>query len=468
MLKGLLKRKSDSKKNRYKRLALNKQKLDTFVNMLTGMGTSKDKRMNTFVQANILQAGAFEGLYDSSAMAKKVVDIYPKNATREWIEIEGLKPAQKETLAKELRRLKLKKKFYQAGRYSRLYGCGAILIADGTSLDNLALPLKIESIKHIQTLLVFNNYEMTSSNEKITDINDPNFGMPAFYTLNSDKGENQEMNSVNIHSSRFILIQGEEASDSTFELNGSFGLSVLQRLNQILIDYGSSYDVLPNLINDFRIFVFKMFQMNKIIDECKEDEKGNVEDGEEIIKDRLEAIRLSRSILGMFGVDSEDSIEQITPNVSGLKELYDKIDARLIAEGDVPHTILMGESPTGSNATGNSTTLDWHSKIKEWQQNNYEEGLDIVFKILSITLSIPNIKYEFKPLHKPTQKEITETRKAQADIDNIYISNGVYTADEVRQARFRGEKYSFETKVEGEVDNGFEEEGDDDDTENKT
>lgn len=433
---------------------------DTMVNMLTGMGTTKDKRMRTYVQVNILQAGAFECLYDDSAMAKKVVDIYPKNATREWIEIEGLEQQQKEKLEKELKRIKLKNKFYKAGRYSRLYGAGAILISDGTSLNNLVLPLKLTNKTKIQALVVFGNHELEPSNEKITDINETNFGMPAFYTLTSNRSENQDLNSVNIHSSRFIIIQGEETSESTFELNGYFNLSVLQRLNQILIDYTSSYDVLPNLISDFRVFVFKMKDLVQTMTESEEI-NGTCKSGEEEIKDRAEALRMARSILSMFMVDAEDSIEQITPNISGLKELYDKIDARLIAESDIPHTILMGESPNGSNATGNSTTIDWYSKVKDWQTRNYQDGLDRIFEILSKSLNVPEISYSFKPLFKPTEKEIIETRKIQADIDNIYIASGVYTPDEVRQSRFAGDKYSSETKVEGEIENEFEEEGDD-------
>ena len=466
MLKKLFKIKSKNRKNPFVKQALNKQKLDTFVNMLTGMGTTKDKRMRTYAQATILQAGSFEELYDSSAMAKKVVNIYPNNATREWIEIEGLEQQQKEKLEKELKRIRLKKTFYKAGIYSRLYGAGAIFISDSTSLDNLNLPFKTTNKTQIQALVVFGNHELEPSIEKITDINEPNFGMPTYYTLTSNKSENQEINNINIHSSRFIIIQGEEASETTFELNGYFNLSVLQRLNQIIIDYGSSYDVLPNLINDFRVFVFKMFEMTKSMTDCGIDENLTEKDGEDLIKDRMEALRLARSILSMFAIDSEDSIEQITPDVSGLKELYDKIDARLIAESDVPHTILMGESPNGSNATGNSTTIDWYSKVKDWQDRNYQDGLDRIFEILSKSLNIPEISYSFKPLFKPTEKEIIETRKIQADIDNIYIANGVYTPNEVRQLRFAGDKYSSETKVEGEVENEFEEEGNDTDEQN--
>ncbi len=42
---------------------------------------------------------------------------------------------------------------------------------------------------------------------------------------------------------------------------------------------------------------------------------------------------------------------------------------RLVAETDIPHTLLLGESPDGSNATGNSTSQQWYNFIGTEQEN---------------------------------------------------------------------------------------------------
>lgn len=437
-------------------------RLDTLTNMFTKMGTIKDKRSGSVIQFSIFTSRALENLYDDNAMAKKIVDIYPKNATREWIELENIESEEKQLVEKELKRLKVKEKFFIAGRYSRLYGGGALFISDGTPMEQLIEPLKITNKTQIQALVPFNKYELQASSEKVDDVNEENFGMPEFYSLNTTTESESSLNAVKIHHSRFIIIQGESSSKTTFESNDYFGLSVLQRIQSLILDYTTSYDLLPNLISDFRVFVFKMKGLIESMTECQEiNGTGKTKDAEDEIKDRMEALRMSRSILSQLAIDSEDDIEQITPNVSGLQELYQKINERLIAESDIPHTILMGESPKGSNATGNSTTIDWYSKVKDWQERNFKDGLERIFKILSNSLKIKDIGFSFKPLFKPTQKEIVETRKIQAEQDNINILNGVLSAEEVRESRFGGDKYSFETKVEGDIENEFEEEEED-------
>jgi hypothetical protein len=54
---------------------------------------------------------------------------------------------------------------------------------------------------------------------------------------------------------------------------------------------------------------------------------------------------------------------------------------------------------------------------------------------------------EFCPLSQPTQKEIVDARKVQCEIDVAYIGAGVLSQENVARARFGGDQYSFETKV---------------------
>jgi hypothetical protein len=76
------------------------------------------------------------------------------------------------------------------------------------------------------------------------------------------------------------------------------------------------------------------------------------------------------------------------------------------------------------------------------------------------------LTFEFNPLYQQDQKTLIETRKLQADIDNIYMTNGVYDSFEVAANRFGKGEFSYETSLEmdsesreesPEVDDGTEE-----------
>ena len=59
---------------------------------------------------------------------------------------------------------------------------------------------------------------------------------------------------------------------------------------------------------------------------------------------------------------------------------------------------------------------------------------------------------EFNPIATPTLNETLDARRKQADIDKIYWDMGVLTEDTIRENRFGGEEYSFETDLETSTD----------------
>src|SRR5574341_752798 len=57
---------------------------DTLTNLVTGMGTSKDKATSTLFAFNALPKEQAEAAYRGDWMSRKVVDIPAYDATREW------------------------------------------------------------------------------------------------------------------------------------------------------------------------------------------------------------------------------------------------------------------------------------------------------------------------------------------------------------------------------------------------
>lgn len=421
---------------------------DGMYNRHSGVGTKKDISISNKIEENNNNYQTYEALYDNLRLAKRVVDIVPQEATREWINITNLEQKQKQRLIDELKRLNIKDKIYQQARYSKLYGAGALFIVDGTSLEKLELPLG--QPKTIKNLILFNPSELQASSEKILDINSPSFGLPMYYSIVSGDGK-QNLQSHKIHHSRLIIMQGDDISKTAFENNNYFSYGILGSLQKIIQDWTSSHNQIPNIISKYNKYILKMNGMAAMLIE-NVDENGDCKEGQKIIQDKADQLDNDVNTMGIGIIDGEDSMEIVNPNLAGFNETLARLDKQLIVESEIPHTILMGESPKASNGTGNSTTLDWYNKISIFQENKIRPSLKYILDIITNYLNISEWDFEFNPLWQPTEKEIAETRKIISESDKTYIETGVLSSDEVRQSRFGGETYNPDTTIEGELD----------------
>jgi len=59
------------------------------------------------------------------------------------------------------------------------------------------------------------------------------------------------------------------------------------------------------------------------------------------------------------------------------------------------------------------------------------------------------VAYTFNPIRPMSPNERAEYRKTIAETDSIYIADNVLTNNEVREARFSGEEYNPEIRIEG-------------------
>ena len=414
-------------------------KTDALYNIYSKVGTSKDRRLGTRIRYSEDNETVYETLYDNSSIAKKIVDIYAFESTREFIDLSNFEQNEKIKFEKEIERLDLKNVFFKTIHNSRLYGAGIILIVDDTPLEDLQLPLTKTS--QIKNLLTFNKFELQASLEKDTDIKSSHFGMPLYYTI-----VKEGLSSAKIHYSRFLILQGEDISKTDFESNNYFNKSTLYRISQLIKDWQISYDLLPDIISKFNLLLLKMSGMVDLLD-ADASENGDCRKAQEIIESKIDTLNQRISSLSVGIIDKDDELSFINPNITGVTDLLNKLDKRLVVECDIAHTILLGESPNGSNSTGNSTTLDWYNKIRSFQENKLRPLLNRLFGLLNDYLKIKDIDFEFASLYQQSEKEIADTRKVIADTDNLYLSNGVLGAEEVRQSRFGGKVYSINTTL---------------------
>jgi phage-related protein (TIGR01555 family) len=111
---------------------------DRLTNVMSGMGTTADRRAAAFYSFNALDGQQAEAGYRSSWLVRKIVDVPPLDMTRAWRDWQTDAP-NIEKLEKEERRLQLKAKCQRALILARLYGGSALIL--GTNDADPSQPL---------------------------------------------------------------------------------------------------------------------------------------------------------------------------------------------------------------------------------------------------------------------------------------------------------------------------------------
>lgn len=416
--------------------------LDGWANVLTGLGIKNvDKSLTNSITWEPLGEIDAEELYCASDIAGTIIDDLPDEAMREGWNLQFKEAEQlKKAITDEENRLNLHEVINTAWKHGRLYGGGAILIVTpDMSLDQ---PLTIENIQKISSLLVVSRYELVNQGID-NDIRSPNFGQPRWYMVQPRSGGALNMR---VHHTRVIRFDGAKLPRQKFTKNNYWHDSVLTKLGKIIGNYDVSHEALALLLQDMSVAVHKVHGLK---------DSMLAEGGDEQILKRMQIVNATRSIARSVVIDAEnESFEYQQRNLSGVKEVVDLISNRLVAASKMPHTRLLGESPSGLGATGNSEMTNWYDYVANQQEVYLKAKLMKLYEVIFAAKTGPTkgtipvgLDINFCPLFQMTDKELADVRKVQADTDNVYVSMGAVDPMEIRDSRFGGPKFSHETKI---------------------
>jgi len=426
-------------------------RFDGWINLMTGLGVrGKDKSTHGTVISRVLSQEYAEDLYSGDDISRKIVDRLPYDGMRKFIEFENLDSKTKMSMNEYSNKLGLRAKVKEAWVQSRLYGGSAIFMnfsetsKNGSDLSYLETPVNERSILDIKSLVVLNRYELQPSVNIISDITSPMFGMPESYRVTPQSGGASGTINAIIHHTRLIRFEGAYLPTRKFVENQYWHDSVLSSIFQVISSYNQSYQSASSTLADFRISIIKLKNLFEMV------ASGN----EELVKKRMELLNLQKSVLSMVLLNEGEDFEQKIHSLSGIKDVLDKIDQRLIAASGYPHTILLGESPSGLGATGNSEIRDYYDTVSQQQEYVLRSPLEKLFNYIFLCKNGPSrgvfpegANFKFCNLWQITDTERAKMELDVAKKDEIYISNQVLTPDEVTKSRFGGSDFSQDTRL---------------------
>jgi phage-related protein (TIGR01555 family) len=435
--------------------------LDGWGNVLSGLAGSKAKNPQVqFTQQGPLGLGTLQTLYLQDSFARKIIDKIAKDMTREWINING---DPDDTILTKLNTLKAKSKFANLTRWAKLYG-GAIIIMGINDGGEFNEPVNENRIKSIDFLnVVDRSYILLPEENFYADPTAVNFGDPEFYrvavtTPTPNQTTNQiirqmpldknQRNLVEIHESRILRMDGVELPETARRANNSWGDSIFTAVWKQLSNLGQTYEYLAEAVHKFILDVYHFKNLSDLMQRGKE--------GENIVTRRMRLVDRCKSWFNSAVLDKEEDYEVTTTPVTGLTDILDKFILALCAAIDMPEVILMGRTPSGLNASGDTDLESWYNTIKSEQTDNLHPILHRLVSLIIKSKEMPtevrqlqNSEWDviFKPLVQANPIEQADIRNKQAQTDNFYIQNGTLQPEEVAISRFGGGNYSTETTL---------------------
>ena len=422
-------------------------RLDSWRNVLTGLGTSNDKGTYAEVIPTILTQQQCEDLWRGDDMADMIVTALPSEAlqskptlTIASIEDAEIRAAAVDAIMTALSDLGVKQALLKALEYERAYGGAAIYVGAVDGATDAATPLKMSSIRAIRHLTVFERRQLTPVQWQ-EDPMKADYGKPWLYQVQAFSGVGTGQK---VHASRLVIFKGRRVTDRNPTENDGWGDSVLSLAWDALRIFNQAYAGVGYTMLDFSVAIMKIKGLAAIV----------AANSPEAVANRAQALELGRSMCKTILVDADESYERKTTVLSGVQDVLNQLNSRLAAAARMPISKLFGQSASGLNATGEGDARNWYDAVAAYQEDHVRPPYEQLLRLLFASKSGPtkgiepeNWSLRFPSLWQPTEKERAETRKIVAETDEIYFNLAAATSEEIRQSRFGGEEYSAETEI---------------------
>ncbi len=413
--------------------------LDSWSNALTGFGTSRDKTQYGQFEANFrLQDQELTDLYNHDDISRKVVGLVPEEAFREGFSLSTNDPRAAEAVLKRAEILDLENAFLEAWRWGRLYGGAVIYVGadDGQAADT---PLRPALVRSVDFLDVFDRRRVWPwryyGNPK-----HPKFGKPEVYALQSLTG-----GIAYVHDSRLVVFRGAHTDDYTRRTLNYWDFSVLQNCHEAIEHFNEIFRASRIMMTDASQGVFKMKGLI-----------GMIAGGQrQLLETRAQMLDMGRSVARSIMLDAGsageegESFTKIATQFAGVGDQLSQAAKRLAAATGIPVIILMGETPSGLNASGDANVRLWYDGIRSQQRKIVIPRMTSVYTLIGNALGFKGETYPItaKSLWQETPAEEAARRLVVAQTDVAYAGIEVLTPEEIAANRFRKDGWNAETKI---------------------
>lgn len=398
---------------------------DSWQNWLTGFGTPRDKTTHgEFVPDGRIIDQQLSAMYHHNDIAKRVVNIVPREMLREGFGIACDDPQAAERIALRVKSLGVLHHVKDAAIWGRLFGGSLVLIGANDGQDPRE-PLDENRLESLSFLQVYDR-RRAQPESWYEDERSPQFGESKVYRLT-----NYRTGGVSyVHETRLIRFGGAHTGDYERWQQLGWDYSILQDAHDAIRQFSDIYKASEILMTDASQGVFKIKGLMAMI------AGGQLQD----LQTRAQLMDITRSLARAVMLDAEGGEEftKVQTTFAGIAEMLDRSANRLSAAVEIPVTLLMGQAPAGLQATGASDIRTWYDKVQADRELILKPRLERLIYLISLAEKLADRRFSitFKPLWQETPKEKSDREKVEADTAKVWIDCDVLTPEQVGIAQF--------------------------------
>ena len=318
----------------------------------------------------------------------------------------------------------LQQVFHKAIALVGYYGGAFIFIDTGAPYDKLTLPLAIND----------KSAELCSDNASVRFVViDPVNVTPAEY--NSDNPLRPDyMRPVawwvlghKVHASRLLVLYDNEPP---LLLKPAYNFLGVPRA-QILWDYIVHW-------NEARIYANDLLKkVSLLVVKTNTDQIFNTPDGVRMFDIRMSALQRYRDNNSVYVCDKEqEDVNNVQTTITGATDVVRQSLEMIAAINRTPAVKLLGISPSGFNATGESDITNYYDHIQSQQElyrSHIQRCLDAI-QLVHFGKIDPSIKFEFVELASENESTKAATASAKMQLLSMALQAQAISSDEMRQA----------------------------------
>ncbi|MCO5152569.1 MULTISPECIES: anti-CBASS protein Acb1 family protein [unclassified Shinella] len=394
---------------------------DSLRSVVAGLGDPlRDKAATTFYGFQQLDPVQLSNIYRSNWLGKKIINIPAMDAVRKGRDWQA-EQDQIELIEAEEKRLGFWNKLLEVKTKARLWGGAALLI--GTGETDLMKPLEAERIGKggIKYLTVLSRRDVTTG-EIEQDVLSEYFGRPGYYEVTG----RAEM--VRIHPSRLAVFLGAPHADDLIaqSINQGWGDSVLEAVYTAVRNADATAANIASLVFEANVDVFRV-----------PDFMASLSDQEyrNRLMERFTLAATAKGVNKALILDKEEEYDRKQISFAQLPEVMQTFLQMVSGAADIPVTRLLGQSPAGMSATGESDMLNYYDLVSSIQSLEMTPALYRLDECLirsALGARPPEIYYSWAPLKQMTEKEKAEIGKMNAETSEIIGRTGLFSSEELR------------------------------------
>lgn len=354
-------------------------------------------------------------LFRDNWIAKAIIEKPANEMMKNGFELQTqLDPEKVSKIMQTWTRTHTRERFLECLNWSRLYG-GCLLVPMIEGQEDMSKPLDFDEImpdSYKGCFTVDRWCGVSPSLELVTDIDDPEFGQPEYYTVSS-----APMNkAIKIHHSRVIKMIGRKLPYWEEIAENFWGASELEHVYTELKKRDDTSANISFLIFLANIRVFKMKDLGQLIS------MGD-QQGLQRVYETMQSMNRLMCNTGTFAMDSDDDFGTQQYTFTGINDVYESFMLDISGAAEIPIDKLFGRSPTGFNS-GEETLQNYYDTIQEKQETYVRPALEKLIKIITMSAlgEIPDdMELVFNPIRRPSNMEKADLgqKSTQAVLDTF-------------------------------------------------